>query len=146
MQIRDMSIEDIDGIMTIEYESFRYPWTKAAIEAEYYNDIATYLVVYNDDKLCGYGGYLAVLNEAYITNIAVATDERKKGYGTALLNALLERAEKDGITAVTLEVRVSNEGAIRLYERLGFVSSGIRPKFYPDGEDAKIFWLKLGGN
>ena len=144
MQIRRMTLKDVDAVSAIENESFRFPWSRQAIEDECASTLATCLVVCDDDnQVLGYGGYLKVLDEAYITNIAVKPTERNKGYGKAIVKSLIDEAKANGVRAVTLEVRVSNANAIELYKQFGFKSVGIRPKFYPDGEDAGIYWLTI---
>ena len=85
-----------------------------------------------------------VLDEGHITNIAVHPDYRGRGIGEKLVLAMLELARNSGIAGVTLEVRVSNNAAKKLYNKLGFVDSGIRKGYYSDtGEDAVIMWKKL---
>lgn len=137
-----MTLSDVDAVAEIEKDSFKFPWSRQSLEDECYNPIATCFVVCDDaGTVCGYGGYLKVLDEAYITNVAVKPCERNKGYGAAIIKALTEEAKATDCTAITLEVRESNAQAIKLYEKFGFAFSGIRPKFYPDGENAKIYWL-----
>ncbi len=144
MQIRRMTSADVDAVAAIENESFEFPWSKRSLKDELINPIATYLVVCdNDGAVCGYGGYLKVSDEAYITNIAVKSSERNKGYGSLIIKALIDEARISGVKAITLEVRVGNVIAIKIYQSFGFKSVGIRPKFYPDGEDAEIYWLTL---
>ena len=144
MQVRRMTLEDAEAVAAIENESFKFPWSKQSIEDECTSPLATCIVVCDDNGVVlGYGGYLKVLDEAYITNIAVKTDERNKGYGSAIIKALIDEARTSDVKAITLEVRVSNEKAIKLYQSFGFKSVGVRPKFYPDGEDAEIYWLTI---
>lgn len=92
-------------------------------------------------QVCGYVGVWKILDEGHITNVAVAPDYRRMHIGRAMLEALIEVTGQAGIERYTLEVRASNEPAIRLYEGLGFKSEGIRPGYYEDnGEDAVIMW------
>lgn len=141
-EIRFLEEGFLDKIIEIENDSFRYPWSRDAYKAEIENKLATYLVVLQDGDVVAYGGFWKVLDEADITNIAVKRDCRGQGIGKMLTSALIQEAKKQEIKAITLEVRVSNISAIRLYEGCGFKNAGIRKKYYPDGEDAIIMWLE----
>ena len=81
-------------------------------------------------RVLAYGGMLTVLDEGQITNIATHPDHRRRGLGEAVVRALIEYGEQNGINFISLEVRESNHGAIALYEKLGFVKAGIRKNFY----------------
>lgn len=95
-------------------------------------------------KVIGYGGLWHIMEEGHITNIAIDPAHRNKGYGKFLMKAIMAESSRLGIDYMTLEVRVSNLPAIKLYESLGFISSGIRPKYYSDNqEDANIMWVDL---
>ena len=95
------------------------------------------------DQVVGYAGLYQVLDEGDITNIAVLPSARKKGIGTALTHALIEAGEQRAIHAFTLEVRVGNAAAIHIYEKLGFVTAGVRKGFYEKPkEDALIMWRR----
>ena len=130
----------LDGLLQIENESFSHPWSREAYLAELKNPMAHYIVLTQEDTVVAYGGFWQILDEGHITNIAVKRSERKRGLGTALMQALLSEAQKLKIRALTLEVRVSNTAAQNLYQKFGFQSAGIRPGYYPDGESAVIMW------
>ncbi len=132
----------IDAICQIENASFSHPWSKMAFERELENPVAEYTVVLIDGRVAAYGGLWHILDEGHITNIAVAPQHRKKGVGDALVAKMLESGKNNGINAFTLEVRVSNTGAQHLYKKHGFNYVGTRKNYYPDGEDAMIFWLE----
>ena len=84
-----------------------------------------------------------IAGEGNITNVVVTPEARNQGIGTGMLRYLMEEGSREGLTAFTLEVRVSNAAAIHVYEKLGFVSEGIRPGFYEKPtEDAMIFWKR----
>ena len=88
-------------------------------------------------------GLLLIAGEGNITNVVVTPEARRRGVATGLLRYLVEKGDRAGLTAYTLEVRVSNAAAIGLYEKLGFVSEGIRPDFYEKPtEDAVIMWKR----
>jgi ribosomal-protein-alanine N-acetyltransferase len=95
-------------------------------------------------QVAGYCGFWLILDEAHITNIAVHPEFRGKGYGKRLLQYVMERARRLGALKMTLEVRVSNHVAQSLYEKMGFVRSGVRKGYYTDNkEDALIMWVTL---
>ncbi|HHU90162.1 MAG TPA: ribosomal protein S18-alanine N-acetyltransferase [Clostridiaceae bacterium] len=139
-----MELEDLDEVLEVEKSCFKIPWTRLMFEDELINSNAYYYVIEVDKRIVGYVGFWKIIDEAHITNVAIHNDYRRLGYGRALINALLNKAKELEIIAVTLEVRVSNLAAISLYERFGFVSSGVRRGYYSDNnEDALIMWLKL---
>lgn len=142
MQIKNLDEKYLDGIDCIERESFKTPWSKEAYRDEIKNPLADYAVIVDENgTVVAYGGYWNVCGEGNITNIAVGRQFRNRHIGTMLVNELISRAKKQSISALTLEVRKSNVAAISLYEKNGFVSAGVRPGYYPDGEDAVIMWL-----
>lgn len=143
MIIRDMTEVDLTEICNIEQESFSDPWSYEDFLESFRNEHNSYLVAEQDDVIVGYCGYWGVGEEGYIYNVAVRKDYRRRQIGYRMLSELIIRAQEKGITALTLEVRKSNEAAIGLYERLGFESVGIRKDFYSKPrEDAVIMWLK----
>ncbi|MCR4401365.1 MAG: ribosomal protein S18-alanine N-acetyltransferase [Firmicutes bacterium] len=142
VEISPMRQSDLDDVMRIEKASFPTPWSRNAFLSEIYeNSRACYLVARQSGKVIGYVGIWIILEEGHITNIAVHPDFRRRGIGERLMKAIMDYARSKGAKRFTLEVRVSNVGAQKLYEKLGFVSAGIRPGYYHDnGEDAMIMW------
>lgn len=142
MQPNTAKLEErfLDGVLAIENESFAHPWSREAYLAELKNPMAHYIVLTENDAVAAYGGFWQILNEGHITNIAVKKSERGRGLGTHLMQELLHLAQSLSITALTLEVRVTNTAAQNLYKKFGFQSAGIRPGYYPDGESAVIMW------
>lgn len=140
--IRQMGPEDIDAVVIIEQESFSTPWSRSAFETEMGdNPLARYLVVDMDGQVIGYAGMWLILDEAHVTNVAVLPAYRGQGIGKTLLAALICHAKAQGAVCMTLEVRVSNDGAQRLYSGMGFVPRGLRRQYYTDTrEDALIMW------
>jgi ribosomal-protein-alanine N-acetyltransferase len=145
VQFRKMTLEDIDDVYAIEVSSFTTPWTKDAFYKELVeNTLAAYFVVKDDDQLVAYGGMWQIMDELHITNIAVAIGSRGKGYSKVLMDGLMDYGKKYSFKHMTLEVRQSNIVAIALYEKYGFESVGIRPKYYMDtNEDALVMWKEL---
>lgn len=143
IKIRPLLITDADALAQIEQESFSVPWTKKHFEDLLTHDYCKYLVCEVDGEITGMCGMTDICHEGNIDNVVVAAKFRGMGLATRLLKELLELGKNDGIVAFTLEVRVSNSVAIHLYEKMGFVSEGIRPRFYEKPvEDAMIMWLR----
>ncbi len=141
--IRPMEQGDIECVSRIEAECFSMPWSAAAYGKALEDDKCLYLVAILDDTIVGMCGVMNILGEGDINNVAVTASERGQGIAFAMLSELIRRGEKLGIVDYTLEVRVSNQAAIHTYEKLGFVSEGIRPKFYEKPEeDAMIMWRR----
>ena len=146
--LRPMLTEDIPQIIAIEKKSFPTPWSSYAFNCELCdNEFAYYFVltpVEETSKIVGYGGMWIIIDEAHITNIAVAPAYRGKRLGELILNGLLGLAKLKGAVRMSLEVRVSNDKAQKLYKRIGFASAGIRPGYYIDtNEDAIIMWKEI---
>ena len=130
--IDPMRVRDLTEILRIEKLSFTTPWSKQAFLSEMLdNDRAYYLVAKVNDRPVGYIGVWLIAGEGHITNIAVHPDYRGKGIGRRLMEAIEELAKKRGATRMTLEVRVSNEVAQRLYRKLGYIAAGIRRGLLP---------------
>jgi ribosomal-protein-alanine N-acetyltransferase len=140
---RQMTPADVPFISRLESETFSMPWSAASFLEMIEKEDARYYVAEEDGQLLGGCGVLMIVGEGNITNVVVAPEMRNKGVGTGLLQYMMEEGQKEGLTAYTLEVRVSNAQAIHVYEKLGFVSEGIRPGFYEKPtEDAVIMWKR----
>lgn len=140
---RKMTAEDVPFISRLEEETFSMPWSADSFLEMISKEDARYYVVEEDGRLLGGCGVLMIAGEGNITNVAIAPEARNRGIGTALLRHLMAEGDREGLTAYTLEVRVSNAAAIHVYEKLGFVSAGVRPGFYEKPvEDALIFWKR----
>ncbi len=135
-----MRIDDLGAVHEIEQASFTAPWPPNAYLSELQtNRLAHYLVVRVDDRVVGFGGIWLMVDEAHITTFAIHPDWRRLRLGERLLVALLDVAVERRADEATLEVRLSNLAARRLYEKFGFRPVGIRPRYYTDnGEDALI--------
>lgn len=142
IEIMPMTLLHLDAVYEIEYNTFAIPWAREDFEHELRgNKRALYFVAKNGDKVIGYCGMWHVVNEGHITNIAVAEDHRRQGIGHMLLNALEAEARLHSMIGLTLEVRVGNEYAMRLYNKHGFKIEGLRKNYYADTkEDAAIMW------
>ncbi|MBN2796488.1 MAG: ribosomal protein S18-alanine N-acetyltransferase [Clostridia bacterium] len=145
LKIRKMSLEDLNQVLVLEKACFHVPWTEEAFVSELTSNLlAHYIVLELDEKIVGYGGVWYIVDEGHITNVAIHPDYRQRGLGKMLVQAMIEDASKASIRQMTLEVRASNASAIGLYEKMGFESVGVRPKYYSDNqEDALIMWVSL---
>ncbi|MCM1123822.1 MAG: tRNA (adenosine(37)-N6)-threonylcarbamoyltransferase complex dimerization subunit type 1 TsaB [Eubacterium sp.] len=140
---RRMTPEDVPFISKLEEETFSMPWSADSFLEMISKDDARYYVAEKDGQLLGGCGVLMIAGEGNITNVVIAPEARNRGIGTGMLRHLMKEGGREGLTAYTLEVRVSNAAAIHVYEKLGFVSEGIRPGFYEKPtEDAMIFWKR----
>lgn len=141
--IRPMRMSDIQGVAALEQRCFSVPWSEHSLRESLDNPDYLFLVADEDGYTAGYGGMLLVADEGDITNIAVDESYRGRGIATKLTERLLEEGRKRGVREFTLEVRVGNKAAVHVYEKLGFVSEGVRRHFYEKPvEDALIMWKR----
>ena len=139
VEIRRLIYADLPQVVSIERRAFTTPWSLAMFVLELSKPSGICLAAEVENELVGYLICSRYDTVWHVMNIAVDPDRRRRGIATALIGALLERIGDDA--QVTLEVRRSNTGALALYERFGFRSAGVRPRYYADnGEDAVIMW------
>jgi ribosomal-protein-alanine N-acetyltransferase len=138
--IGPMHMADVAAVLEIERLSFSSPWPAFAFEQELTaNRLAHYRVARLADRVVAFAGIWLMVDEAHITTFGVHPDHRRQGIGRRLLLELAEVALELGSARMTLEVRVSNEPAQRLYRSFGFNVSGRRVAYYSDdGEDALV--------
>ena len=142
MTVVPMEERHLDTLAEIEKACFHTPWSADMLREELGKGI--FLVAEQDGAVAGYVGCQTVLDEGYITNVAVSPDCRRRGIGRALIAELTERAKRAGLAFVTLEARASNAPAITLYEGAGFRRVGVRKNFYTaPAEDAVLMTLFL---
>jgi len=144
LRLRRMRVGDLDRVMEIEKQSFPSPWSRATYLSELARDNLTlYVVAELEGEVVGYAGYWYIPDEAHITTIAVDPKHRRRGIAEHMLIYLLEAAREAGGGRATLEYRVSNFAAARLYEKYGFRREGLRRGYYKDGnEDAVVANLR----
>ncbi len=138
-----MRAEHIPALAAIEKACFSAPWSEAALKEELQNPLAVFLAAVDENgTVCGYAGMHTVADEGFFANVAVSPTYRRQGAADALVNALSDYGREHNFYRLTLEVRVSNQAAIALYQKHGFICDGVRPHFYtaPD-EDAYIYSL-----
>jgi ribosomal-protein-alanine N-acetyltransferase len=143
IEIRRAQAGDLDGIDAIERASYPTPWSRAMFAAELRKPSALAIGAFLQDtgQLVGYAFVSRYVDAWHVMNVAVSPDFRRRGVATELLLRVFEVTASDPRRGYTLEVRVSNADAIRLYERLGFERRGIRRGYYTDNrEDALIMW------
>ena len=128
--IRDVCPEDLDRIEELEKSCFSVPWTRSMLEGQLPDGMHVFLAAEEENCVLGYVGMTTVLDEGYISNVAVSPEARRRGIGRALIEELLRRAEARDLSFVTLEVRESNSPAIALYSGFNFQRVGLRKNYY----------------
>ena len=144
-RIIDTTETQLEQIEKIEQQCFSCPWTLDQLRSQLSDDRHVFLAAVDaGGTVLGYVGMMFVLDEGYISNVAVAPDFRRQGVADALISALMTRAEELNLAFVTLEVRAGNEPAKSLYAKHGFVPVGRRKNYYDlPKEDAILmtrFW------
>lgn len=133
--------KDIVQIAELEKVVFTTPWREADFHEAYINEHKQFIVARVNETVVGYCGIHNILGDGEISNVAVAPAYRGYGIGKKMFSYLLETGEQMGVEQYTLEVRVSNQAAISLYESFGFTTEGVRRNFYEKPtEDAYIMW------
>ena len=142
VELRRLGPTDLEAVEEIERSAYPTPWSRAMFLAELRKPGSLALGAFAEgETLVGYAFVSRYVDAWHVMNVAVANDSRRRGIATALLERLFEVTSTDARRGYTLEVRVSNTEAIRLYERLGFEARGIRRGYYTDNrEDALIMW------
>ena len=139
--IRRMQPSDLPQVCDIEKENFSLPWSEKSFSDSMERNDTVFLVALADDEIAGYIGCYCIAGEGEITNVAVKSSYRRNGIGGMLLEKLYEEGALLDTKEFFLEVRESNEAAIALYSRQGFVKEGIRKNFYEQPvENALIMW------
>ena len=141
IDVRPLSLADLPAIERIERRSYPTPWSRTMFAGELSKPSSLCFGAYEDDLLRAYLIVARYVDAWHVMNVAVDPAARRQGIARALLEHLFTETADDATRGYTLEVRVSNAEAIRVYERLGFVSTGIRRGYYTDNrEDALIMW------
>jgi [ribosomal protein S18]-alanine N-acetyltransferase len=141
LRIRRLDLHDLNAIERIEKRAYPTPWSRSMFASELAKPTSICLGAFEGDELVGYVINSRYVDAWHVMNVAVDPDRQRRGAATALLERLFELTADDERRGYTLEVRMSNVGAIRLYEQLGFEARGIRRGYYTDNrEDALIMW------
>lgn len=140
IRIVPMSADHLDELERLERICFSRPWSKRMLGEELENQCAAFLVAEDEDgKVLGYAGLLVMMDEGYITNVAVFPEYRRMGVAAKIIEVYMNFAKANRLAFLTLEVRPSNAAAIALYQRFGFEEVGRRKNYYDlPKEDALI--------
>jgi ribosomal-protein-alanine N-acetyltransferase len=141
IEIRSLALVDLPEIEEIEQRAYPTPWSRSMFASELAKASSICLGAFEGDRLVGYIVNSRYADAWHVMNVAVDPDFQRRGIATRLLERLFELTDDDDGRGYTLEVRVTNTDAIRLYEKLGFERHGIRRGYYTDNrEDALIMW------
>ncbi len=141
-EFRLLGAADLDAVERIERASYPAPWSRSMFLGELAKPGSLLIGAFDDRaELAGFLVVSRYVDAWHVMNLAIAPEHRSAGLGTSLMQRLFELTADDGSRGYTLEVRVSNATAIRLYERLGFTAKGVRRSYYTDNrEDALVMW------
>ena len=143
VEIKDLQLRDLGAVDRIERRSYPTPWSRSMFAGELVKPSSVCLGAFEAErgKLVGYLIVARYVDAWHVMNLAVDPSYQRRGIATMLLERLFDRTAQDSRRGYTLEVRVSNKGAIKLYETLGFRARGVRRGYYTDNhEDALIMW------
>lgn len=144
MRIVKMQPEHVAFVAEMERQCFSDPWSEKSVASELHNPLSLWLIAEVDGVVAGYVGSQTVLDSADMMNLAVSPSFRRQGIGERLVNCLTEALKEKGVKNLLLEVRISNEPARELYQKLGFEVVGKRPRYYEKPrEDALILRKEL---
>lgn len=143
MKVIPITRAHLSDVARLERLCFDEPWSEASLEL-LLGEGAVGWACEEDGTVVAYVGMMLALDEGQVTNVAVHPEHRRRGYGAAVVEALIRDARERGLVQIALEVRVSNAAAISLYERFGFTRAGIRRRFYRNPtEDGAVMLLNL---
>lgn len=140
--IQDASAEQIAAVEEIEKQCFSSPWTADQLKTQLDGERHVFLTAIKDRQVLGYVGMMFVLDEGYISNVAVSPACRRIGIADALVHTIIKRAEALELAFVTLEVRAGNEPAKALYSKHGFVPVGLRKNYYDKPTEDAVLMTK----
>ena len=142
-KIINANISHLLEIEEIESKEILMPWSYNSLKDLLSNDNVVFRVMIDSsNKVIGYYSFAQILDEGHINNIAVRSLDQSKGFGTKLMEDMINQASKRGINALTLEVEIKNIKAINLYKKFNFTNEGIRKKYYKNTKDAMIMWRR----
>lgn len=147
MLIRAMTLDDLDRIMELEHLLFTSSWSEADYIYEIYENTFSFnFVLEVENKIIGYVGVWIMYEQSQITTIGIDSDYQGQGYAKILMDEIIGFACDEGCSTMSLEVRISNQAAISLYEKCGFTNQAIRKNYYQDNhEDAYLMVKGLEG-
>lgn len=143
-EIADVRLEHIEQIEKLEKQCFSVPWTRQALVSQLPDDMHIFIAAFDDvGNVLGYVGMMYVLDEGYISNVAISPEYRRRGIADKLIEALVSRANDKDLSFVTLEVRQSNAPAIELYRKNGFSNVGLRKNYYTQPTEDAILMTRF---
>ena len=143
VRIVPMTADHLDEVAELERLCFSVPWSRNMLAEELDNALSAMLVALDDQgRVAGYAGLQVILDEGYITNVAVRPDCRRQGVAGQILQVFLDFAQAQGLAFLTLEVRASNQAAILLYGSRGFRGMGRRKNYYEHPREDAIIMTK----
>lgn len=143
-EIADVRLEHIEQIEKLEKQCFSVPWTRQALVSQLPDDMHIFIAAFDDvGNVLGYVGMMYVLDEGYISNVAISPEYRRRGIADKLIAALVSRANEKDLSFVTLEVRQSNAPAIELYRKNGFSNVGLRKNYYTKPTEDAILMTRF---
>jgi ribosomal-protein-alanine N-acetyltransferase len=137
-RIRPMILADLEEVLAVERACHTHPWSEKQLRAELENPVSSVDLGHAEEQLAGFICTWFVCGELHILDVATAPAFRRRKVASLMLNHVLARSRNMGMEKAFLEVRVSNQGAIALYETFGFHRVALRPRYYADGEDAVV--------
>ena len=140
LSVREATMQDWEAMVRLEEACFSDAWSKELIADEIHHPSTYVCIAEWEGEIVGFAYLWFGFAEAHITNFAVASIHRRKGFASLLMKHIIQKAIEEKAQAMTLEVRVSNGEAKALYGKFGFESVGVRPHYYGDGEDAEMMW------
>jgi len=141
VKTRDMTVDDMEDVLSIERASFPTPWAEGMFLGEMKHPFCHDLVGLVEGQIVGYISFAIIYDEIHLRNLAVHKDWKKRSVASKLLSRMINISSGRGARYGVLEVRGSNEAALGLYKKFGFVVKGTRPFYYTDtGEAALIMW------
>jgi ribosomal-protein-alanine N-acetyltransferase len=145
--VRPMQFTDLESVAALEARTFTLPWSLAVFHGQLARETGICLVCEDDGRIIAYLIADMFVDVWHLMNVCVAEEVRRQHVASLLIEAYFEITERKGHRGHTLEVRVSNAAAIELYRSFGFVSTGVRPRYYSDDhEDAVIMWKDWEGD
>lgn len=147
LRFAPMQMNDIPDVLTIENDVYPHPWTRGNFLDSLYNGYDTWTLREESGPLAGYFLLMMAVDEAHLLNISVRRDLHGQGVGRMQLDKVAQRARENGMQSVLLEVRPSNQRALEVYQRYGFLEIGRRKAYYPAAngmrEDAIVMRFHL---
>jgi ribosomal-protein-alanine N-acetyltransferase len=147
VRVRPASDADVDRVVEIAARSFAHPWSRESFASDAARSWTRVLVAEDTDEagahIVGFAHYWLVAGEVQVMNVATDPAFRRRGYGRALVAAMMQHAREIAAQLVLLEVRAGNGAAIALYSAFGFEETGRRERYYDDGEDAVLMAAKV---